>query len=197
MTRFLFVSDSCEFVDVGRSLWREDGSVLLQLLLTLASAVILGFESLGTHNHILLSQIRDFPFRRLLRLAGLRWRYSTPPPHGSRRVSESKLCYDQRFSRPVCLGIKQPPGVYDQIFITVRQLQASCCGALSLTRGRVCLLPDSAVIRLLSLCTIYMLQVIKCMYIQHMQGLCQSRLNTADHALSLVGPAANSQSGQA
>jgi hypothetical protein len=31
---------------------------------------------------ILLSQIRDFPFRRLLRLAGLRWRYSTPPPHG-------------------------------------------------------------------------------------------------------------------
>jgi hypothetical protein len=31
----------------------------------------------------LLSQIRDFPFRRLLRLAGLRWRYSTPPPHGS------------------------------------------------------------------------------------------------------------------
>jgi hypothetical protein len=30
----------------------------------------------------LLSQIRDFPFRRLLRLAGSRWRYSTPPPHG-------------------------------------------------------------------------------------------------------------------
>jgi hypothetical protein len=32
--------------------------------------------------HILLPQIRDFPFRRLLWLAGLRWRYSTPPPHG-------------------------------------------------------------------------------------------------------------------
>jgi hypothetical protein len=30
----------------------------------------------------LLSQIRDFRIRRLLRLAGLRWRYSTPPPHG-------------------------------------------------------------------------------------------------------------------
>jgi hypothetical protein len=29
----------------------------------------------------LLSQIRDFPFHRLLRLAGSRWRYSTPPPH--------------------------------------------------------------------------------------------------------------------
>jgi hypothetical protein len=28
------------------------------------------------------SQIRDFPFPRLLWLAGLRWRYPTPPPHG-------------------------------------------------------------------------------------------------------------------
>jgi hypothetical protein len=28
------------------------------------------------------SQIWDFPFRRLLRLAGSRWRYSIPPPHG-------------------------------------------------------------------------------------------------------------------
>jgi hypothetical protein len=54
----------------------------LQLQLSLASAVILGFQSHGTRDHILLSQIRDFHFRRLLRLAGLRWRYSTPPPHG-------------------------------------------------------------------------------------------------------------------
>jgi hypothetical protein len=54
----------------------------LQLLLVLASAVILGSESRGTRDHILVSQIRDFPFRRLLRLAGLRWRYSTPSPHG-------------------------------------------------------------------------------------------------------------------
>jgi hypothetical protein len=52
----------------------------LPLLLVLASAVILESESLGTHDHILLSQIRDFPFRRPLRLAASRWRYSTPPP---------------------------------------------------------------------------------------------------------------------
>jgi hypothetical protein len=52
----------------------------LQLLLALASAVIFGSESRGTRDHILLSQIRDFPFRRLLRLAWLWWRYSTPPP---------------------------------------------------------------------------------------------------------------------
>jgi hypothetical protein len=54
----------------------------LQLLLALASAVIFGSESRRTRGHILLSQIRDFPFRRFLRLAGSRWRYSIPPPHG-------------------------------------------------------------------------------------------------------------------
>jgi hypothetical protein len=48
----------------------------------LASAVTFGSESRRTRGHILLSQIRDFPFRRLLRLPGSRWRYSTPPPHG-------------------------------------------------------------------------------------------------------------------
>jgi hypothetical protein len=45
-----------------------------------ASAVSLVSESRETRDHILLSQIGDFPFRRLLRLAGLRWRYPTPPP---------------------------------------------------------------------------------------------------------------------
>jgi hypothetical protein len=37
----------------------------LQLLLSFASAVFLGLECRGTRDHILLSQIRDFPFRRL------------------------------------------------------------------------------------------------------------------------------------
>jgi hypothetical protein len=54
----------------------------LPLLLAFASAVIFGSESRRTRGHILLSQIRYFPFRRLLRFAGSRWRYSTPPPHG-------------------------------------------------------------------------------------------------------------------
>jgi hypothetical protein len=54
----------------------------LQLLLALACAVIFGSESRRTPGHVLLSQIRDFPFRRLLWLAGSRWMYSTPPPHG-------------------------------------------------------------------------------------------------------------------
>jgi hypothetical protein len=52
----------------------------LQLLLVLGS-VIFGSESRGTRDHILLCQIRDFPFRHLVRLAGLRWRSWIPPPH--------------------------------------------------------------------------------------------------------------------
>jgi hypothetical protein len=38
---------------------------------------------LWNSHHILLPHIRDFPFRRLLRLAGSRWKYSTPPSHRS------------------------------------------------------------------------------------------------------------------
>jgi hypothetical protein len=55
---------------------------LLYMRLVLTSAVFLGFESLWTRDHILLSQIWGFHFHRLLRLAGSRWRYSTPPPQG-------------------------------------------------------------------------------------------------------------------
>jgi hypothetical protein len=64
----------------------------LQLLLVLANAFILGSESRGTRDHILLSQIRDFSFCRLLRLSGLRWRYSTPPPHGKCLLSLVESC---------------------------------------------------------------------------------------------------------
>jgi hypothetical protein len=78
-------------------------------LLVLSSAVPLGPESHGTQDHILLSKFSrlpqpgepvpriyipqeqggpdippgtGFPFRRPLLSAGLRWRYSIPPPHG-------------------------------------------------------------------------------------------------------------------
>jgi hypothetical protein len=81
-TRFLSLSDSYGFVAVERSLSLTRGRAChLQLPLVLASAVIFRSESHGTRDHILLSQIWDFPFRRLLRLARLRWRYSNPPPH--------------------------------------------------------------------------------------------------------------------
>jgi hypothetical protein len=60
----------------------ERTGLSLQLLLALASSVILGSKLSRTRDRILLSQIRDFPFCRLLRLSVLRWRYSALPPRG-------------------------------------------------------------------------------------------------------------------
>jgi hypothetical protein len=83
----------------------------LQLLLALASAVFLGSESRGTREHMLLSQMWDFSFRRLLRLAGLRWRYSTPPPNGiSLESSQPSLysCGTEHIENTVLLLIISP-----------------------------------------------------------------------------------------
>jgi hypothetical protein len=95
-------------------------------------------------DHILLSQFRDFSFRRLLRLAGLRWKYWTPPPHGiqlgtqsqshiatdGQSVSQSvslgvepgtqvKVTLRLTVSQSVSLGVEPPSGAHDQIFISL------------------------------------------------------------------------------
>jgi hypothetical protein len=56
-TRILLLSGSCELVDVGRPSLTKERVCRLKLLLDLASAVILGSESRGTRDNILLSQI--------------------------------------------------------------------------------------------------------------------------------------------
>jgi hypothetical protein len=86
-------------------------NLLVQLLLGLARAVTLGSKSRRSHGHILLSQLKllqpggtglriyipqeqggpvillgSVPFCCLLRLAGLRWRYSNPPSYGPNSV---------------------------------------------------------------------------------------------------------------
>jgi hypothetical protein len=62
-------------------------------------------------------------------------------------------------------------GLRPDLYYCQTVVQVFLCGALFLTRGRVCRLPESqsAVIILLSVCAIYILHVIKCMYIQHTQ----------------------------
>jgi hypothetical protein len=95
----MLLSENLGLVSVGRPLWREDGS-------SICSAITQWSELGRTCNHTLLSHPRlpqplrpgsriyipqehdgpvipsgtGFPLRRLLRLAGLRWRYSNPPP---------------------------------------------------------------------------------------------------------------------
>jgi hypothetical protein len=103
----------------------------LQLLLALASAVIFGSESRGTRDHILLSQIWDFPF-----VAS----YDSQGYGGGIRQSQSQshIATDgQSVSKSWC---RAQSGAHDQTFITVWQLRFCFCGAPSLTRGRVCLL---------------------------------------------------------
>jgi hypothetical protein len=84
----------------------------LQLLLVLASAVILGSESRGTLDHILLSQIWDSNFLRILRLARLRWRYSTPPPHGIMRILvEVEVTLQLTISQSASFGVEPHLGL--------------------------------------------------------------------------------------
>jgi hypothetical protein len=50
----------------------------------------------------------SFSFRRLLLLAGLRWRYSNPPPHGI--TTNWVLYYDRPSVGHIFFGIKYPSG---------------------------------------------------------------------------------------
>jgi hypothetical protein len=105
---------------------------LLNMLLVLARVVFLRSESLGTRDHILLSQIWDFPICRLLLCSGSQWRYLRFV-----RV-KVKVMLRPIVSRPVCLGFKHPSVAYDQIFVAVRWLRVCWCGVPSLTREQVC-----------------------------------------------------------
>jgi hypothetical protein len=81
----------CQSV-VGLLIWGALSEERTGMSFTIAAGPrqrILESESRGTRDHILLSQIQDFPFRRLLRLAELRWRYSTPPPHAISNIHYS------------------------------------------------------------------------------------------------------------
>jgi hypothetical protein len=95
MTRYLLLFDSYGLVFCGAlSLTTRRRVCLFYMLLTLASAVFLRSESLGTHDHNFLSRFWDFPLCRLLRLTGSWWRYSTPPPHTS---VLTRLCFDSPY----------------------------------------------------------------------------------------------------
>jgi hypothetical protein len=81
-TRFLLLSDSCGFVDLGRPFWREDGSVVYNCCWPSPGQSFSGPSPVGLVVIFYCLRFETSLFRRLLRLAGSRWRCSTPPPHG-------------------------------------------------------------------------------------------------------------------
>jgi hypothetical protein len=169
-TRFSLLSDSWRFVDVERPLWREDVSVVYNCCWSSPAQSFSGpspaglivsdsrlHEPGGSGPRIYIPQEEGdpvihpgtgFPFRRLQRRVGLRWRYSNPPPNErSRRLltkseseseSESELLHVWRFTA-ICLGPK--PLEDHELFF----LELNPCGHIpyvtsSLTRRWGCFL---------------------------------------------------------
>jgi hypothetical protein len=102
-----------------------------------ASAAFVGSESLGTRNHILLSQIWDFPFRRLLLLAGSRWRYSSPPPHGLDRIHECAAfynCHAAGIKVAMSNNSSVPLFCHGNAFVNIRCSGNKCLPSRSLAR---------------------------------------------------------------
>jgi hypothetical protein len=89
----LYYSDSCRFVDVGRSLWRENGSVVYDCCWPSPAQSFSGPSPVG-----LVTIFYCLRFETSLFVASYdsRWRYSTPPPHGSLLGWVWVLCYDRR-----------------------------------------------------------------------------------------------------
>jgi hypothetical protein len=117
-TRFLLLSDSCGFVDMGRHLWREDGTVVYICCWSSPTQSFSGTSPTGPMTVFYSPRFETPPTWRArspylfpldtgflfhcLWLAELRCRYSNPPPRWDDRLtgkseSESKLLNDWRY----------------------------------------------------------------------------------------------------
>jgi hypothetical protein len=71
---------------MGRPPWWEDGSVIYLYNGYLALSALSLFDPSATLPCLTVWYETGFPFCRLLRLTGLRWRYCKPPLHGAQII---------------------------------------------------------------------------------------------------------------
>jgi hypothetical protein len=138
MTRFLF-SDNCRFLDVGRHLWQEDGSVVY-LYNCFWALPCLGSKSHRTHDHMLLSHLRlpqlggpgpciyipqeqaglviplgtGFPFVTSYDSQSYDWGILTRLHMGLKQNVEVKVILRPTVSWPVHPGVRHPSGTCSQ-----------------------------------------------------------------------------------
>jgi hypothetical protein len=113
--------------------------ILSQLRLTLPGRTVPRIYILQEQGGPVIPLVTGFPFHRLLRLAGLEWRYSNPPPHRSltklpKSKSKSKLYYDWRSvgQSVLVLGMHLGPATnFSHLSLIIfRQLRICWCGPL-------------------------------------------------------------------
>jgi hypothetical protein len=134
------------------ALWREDGYVVYNYCWPSPAQSFLGPSSVGLPTIFYCLKFEtSFSSPPTTRRATVE--VHDPASTWDALSVEVKVMLWPTVSPPVCLGIKHSSRAYDQIFITVRHLQACWCAGLSLTRVWVCRLPESqsAVIGLLSI----------------------------------------------
>jgi hypothetical protein len=136
----IFITVSWVFVDVGRSLWREDGSVVYNCCWPSPAqsfsgpspvVIVIIFYCLRFETSLFVASYDSQGYG-----GGIRLRL-----HKSKSKSKSSQSHTATDCQSVSKSwYRAPSGVHDQIFISVWQLRSCFRRAPSLTRARVCLL---------------------------------------------------------